>query len=304
MLLALAAALLLGAAPGQGLIITQDTPVVVPPGSLNSTAFTLAWRDVQQDWYRVLGKLPFVFDAVPGNESLTFTSFGNGTVGPVAQPVVVFLGHASDVAALLPAVAAPLAGALRGPESHTCCQYPFNASLGYAPLVCGGADELGSVYAAYTLSHSVLGVDPQYFFTDNDPAYAGSVDPAANPDVAACKVHSLTKDSFRYRGFFVNDEVRAPARPVSRRNRPRLTLSPARRTCWAASSATQPAAVPSPSPPGTASSSTFCACAATPSSWARQRTRTRRWAAAPVRPRHSPPPRLLLTPPCPLFSVL
>lgn len=262
LLLALAAAILLGAGPGQGLLITQDSPVVIPPGSLNSTAFSLAWRDVQQDWYRVLGKLPLVFDAVPGNESLTYTSFGNGSAGPVTQPVVVFLGQAPGVAQLLPAVAAPLSGALRGPESHSCCQYPFNATLGYAPLVCGGADELGSVYAAYTLSHSVLGVDPQYFFTDNDPSYAGSVDPAASSDVAACKVHALTKDSFRYRGFFVNDEVRLPAAPLPGRRR-QAPISRARRTFSAASSATPPAAAPSPSPRGTASSSTFSACGAT-----------------------------------------
>jgi Glycosyl hydrolase family 115 len=58
----------------------------------------------------------------------------------------------------------------------------------------------GAIYAAYALSEEVLGVDPWYYWVDKEPT------PRARIEVAAGLQQRCGPPSFRYRGWFINDE--------------------------------------------------------------------------------------------------
>jgi hypothetical protein len=58
------------------------------------------------------------------------------------------------------------------------------------------------LYSVYLLSHSVLGIDPQSFWTEREY----SVESSVSVPVGAIG-DSPTAPTFRYRGFFINDEV-------------------------------------------------------------------------------------------------
>jgi hypothetical protein len=68
-------------------------------------------------------------------------------------------------------------------------------------LVClTGADMRGTNYAIYQFSQSILGVDPMYLWTDEEPKRFDSI--SLPPDFEK----AYSKPVFRYRGFFINDE--------------------------------------------------------------------------------------------------
>jgi len=63
-----------------------------------------------------------------------------------------------------------------------------------------GADMRGTIYAIYEFSQEFLGVDPMYYWTDNEPARRSSV-------VLAADLHKeYPAPVFKYRGWFPNDE--------------------------------------------------------------------------------------------------
>lgn len=62
-----------------------------------------------------------------------------------------------------------------------------------------GADELGMIYGIYEVSHSILGVDPFWFWKDVEPA------PLEGPDLGPRRIE-CEPPAFRYRGWFINDE--------------------------------------------------------------------------------------------------
>ncbi|HWA96196.1 MAG TPA: glycosyl hydrolase 115 family protein [Terracidiphilus sp.] len=63
-----------------------------------------------------------------------------------------------------------------------------------------GADMRGTIYAIYQFSQSVLGVDPMYLWTDNEPVKKTSI------SLPSDFTHTYPSPVFRYRGFFPNDE--------------------------------------------------------------------------------------------------
>lgn len=67
-------------------------------------------------------------------------------------------------------------------------------------IVLSGADMRGTMYAIYTFSEKVLGVDPMYYWTDNHPKRRVQID--LPKDFA----YSDPGPLFRFRGFFINDE--------------------------------------------------------------------------------------------------
>ena len=63
-----------------------------------------------------------------------------------------------------------------------------------------GADMRGTIYAIYEFSQEFLGVDPMYYWTDNEPARKHDVELALN-------LHKeYPAPVFKYRGWFPNDE--------------------------------------------------------------------------------------------------
>ncbi len=63
-----------------------------------------------------------------------------------------------------------------------------------------GADMRGTIYAIYQFSQEFLGVDPMYYWTDNEPARRDSV------TIAADLRKEYPAPVFKYRGWFPNDE--------------------------------------------------------------------------------------------------
>lgn len=154
--------------------INADTPWVV--AARQPEAVERALEDVKRDWYKVLGHTPVVLNAPPENWS-----------GPI-----IYLGLGGTW--LEPLVDEPFPG----PESFLLRVRRDDANRPI--LLATGADMRGAIYAAYALSEEILGVDPWYFWTDNEPARRKSISLPADFD------KRFGPPTFKYRGWFINDE--------------------------------------------------------------------------------------------------
>ena len=167
----------------QAFVLTSDAVWVVSPTEL--PAFTVALRDSHRDVYKVLGALPNTLSSPPSPNSL-----------PAGTPVI-YVGTpqaAPWLSSLLPNTSSACWG---GWESHCVLAGVVD---GGPVLVATGTGVRGAMYALYTLSERVLGVNPLYLFTDDQPTYVGSVNV---PDTFAV---SVLPPLFKFRGYFINDE--------------------------------------------------------------------------------------------------
>ena len=156
------------------MVLTVDTPWVVAADEPEAIQRALA--DVKADWYKVLGRMPVVLSQPP--QSWTGSIIYFGTKAPWLKDLLT-----------------PQAS---GPESFVLRVQKDRA--GRSALVAGGSDLRGGIYAAYALAEEVLGVDPWYYWTDNEPGYRGQLELQTGFD------RSSGPPTFRYRGWFVNDE--------------------------------------------------------------------------------------------------
>lgn len=156
--------------------IALDASTLWVVGPDEPEALRRALRDVENDWYKVFGRLPAVVDRLPEKWTLPIICFG--TKAPWLKEL----------------------GATRypGPESFVL-RVVATASGGPAVLAAG-VDARGAIYAAYALSEEWLGVDPWYFWVDKPPRYQGHV------EVPAAYNKAWGPPTFKYRGWFINDE--------------------------------------------------------------------------------------------------
>ncbi|MDR1814694.1 MAG: glycosyl hydrolase 115 family protein, partial [Tannerella sp.] len=154
--------------------IDGDTPWIVADGQQEAVARAL--EDVQTDWYKVFGRNPIILREAP----------------EAYRGLVIYIGEKGAWRERL--VKEPFAGA----ESYIL--ELTSDETGRPALVATGADKRGCIYAAYTLSEELLGIDPWYFFTDNVPEMKTSI-----PVSAGFKIRSGVP-TFKYRGWFMNDE--------------------------------------------------------------------------------------------------
>jgi hypothetical protein len=92
-----------------------------------------------------------------------------------------------------PVIRFGLTGAAGAPES-------FALRLEGQALVAQGADVRGAIYAAYALSEEILGVDPWWYWADHEPVRRAQI------EVPAGFKKDFGPATFRYRGWFINDE--------------------------------------------------------------------------------------------------
>lgn len=162
--------------PAGLLTLSGETVFVVSPDE--PEALRRAVRDVRNDWYKVMGRLPTMLESPP--EKKTWN-------GPL-----VYLGLKAPW--LKELYRTPFAG----PECFALVA--AQDSRGNPAVVATGADVRGAIYAAYALSEELLGIDPWYYWVDRQPPYRGRI------DVPADYHRTWGPPTFKYRGFFINDE--------------------------------------------------------------------------------------------------
>lgn len=177
-LLTLAAA----ASTAAAFTLTGDAVFVIP-GADNSAALSLAFRDVQRDYYKTLGVVPVIVSSLPAPKSLP------------ADTVLVLLGDASAYPGF------PTSDCTSGWESHCVKAWPASASpAGYATILATGTGERGVIYGAYSFSELVLGVHPMWRFIDATPVYTPSI--AVNDTLSVV----FPPPTYTHRSWFPNDE--------------------------------------------------------------------------------------------------
>lgn len=153
-------------------------------------ALNMTLADVERDFYKVLGYPPL------------YVSLDN-TVDPLLPPASitsVYFGTPSNmpyVSELL-----DITTCLDGPESH-CLRLvkdPRDPTGRALALVAIGETTRGAIYAAYSFSELILGVDPLYHFSDIQPEFKGVVRLSANLS------YVFQEPVFQYRVLFPNDE--------------------------------------------------------------------------------------------------
>ena len=154
----------------RNITITADTPWIVATAEPEAVQRALA--DVQRDWYKVLGHRPVVLNKVP-------TTWRG--------PVLYFGTKQSGLKELPP-----------GAESFVLRVQQDDG--GRPAIVATGNDMRGAIYAAYALAEEILGVDPWYYWTDHEPAARQEIEVPANLD------KTFGPPTFRFRGWFINDE--------------------------------------------------------------------------------------------------
>jgi hypothetical protein len=160
--------------PSAALVLDANTPWVVADNQPEPVQRAL--KDVERDWYKVFGRRPSVVKERP-----------SGWKGPL-----VYLGH--NGAWLDPAARESLQGA----ESFLLREQ--RDAAGVPSLMATGSDIRGSIYAAYALAEELLGVDPWYFWVDKEPVARERIEVPAGFD------RRFGSPTFKYRGWFINDE--------------------------------------------------------------------------------------------------
>jgi hypothetical protein len=155
-----------GAVCPAGVLIDARTKIVVDPRE--PAPIRRAVRDLVADMQAVFGRPPVVVDSL--------------AQAPGSALVVAFEHN------LPPGIARPT-----GVETLA-----LKASGRHVLLT--GSDPRGAIYAIYEFSRRFLGVDPFYWWTDNPPARRRSL--SVDDGFSA----RLGPPTFRYRGWFLNDE--------------------------------------------------------------------------------------------------
>ena len=134
-----------------------------------------ALRDVENDWYKVFGRLPSVVAKPPEKWSAPVVCFG------LNAPWLKMPGRPPYAAA-------------------ECFSLRLEQLPGGPALMATGADLRGAIYAAYAVSEELLGVDPWYFWVDHEPS------PKPCVVLPAAYARQWGPPRFKYRGWFINDE--------------------------------------------------------------------------------------------------
>ncbi|SMP38837.1 Glycosyl hydrolase family 115 [Neorhodopirellula lusitana] len=163
------------ASPG-GLAINGDTPWVVMEKDFENPAIQEAIRDAERDWYKVFGYPPVIFK---DDRRRAWTG-----------PVIAF-GSKENTSGLF---------ASEVPEGKEQYQLAVSNVTHNPAITAIGSDTRGTIFAIYTFCEEVLGVDPMYVFTDNQPKRQSEITLPADFGIVS------KKPTFEYRGWFINDE--------------------------------------------------------------------------------------------------
>eukprot|EP00039_Didymoeca_costata_P025343 m.13034 g.13034 ORF g.13034 m.13034 type:complete len:885 (+) comp4775_c0_seq1:181-2835(+) len=203
-----------------------DTIWVVPPelavpsecmsDYINDTAQALAYRDVELDWYKVLGYRALIYTntswANPREDSNQRRQQQQLPASIInSSAPIVFFGDANRHPYLESTfnLSTRGCGLEKGDETHCILLitdgFMWEGIFFNNPaLVVVGNGTRGSVYAAYSFSEHVLGVAPFHLFTFDQPSFKG----VTSMDLEQQFKTPLTfgPPTFTHRAIFLNDE--------------------------------------------------------------------------------------------------
>ncbi|WP_159020735.1 glycosyl hydrolase 115 family protein [Algibacter sp. L3A6] len=162
-----------------GIKITGDTPWVITDADYKRMPIQKAIKDAEKDWYRVFGYPPVIFH---NNSSSNWDG-----------PVIVF-GSSKNIKNLTN-VKLP-----KEKEHFHIFLDNIKSKNKNAAIFAAGADDRGTIYAIYTFTEKVLGIDPMYVFTDHIPKKQSEIVVKGDFEIKS------KKPTFEYRGWFINDE--------------------------------------------------------------------------------------------------
>lgn len=155
----------------QPIRIDRNTAILVSASAPEPVQ--LATRDLANDMSKVFGATPRIVHERQGGGTLLVI----GTIAPASAKEP-----------------AP-------PESFTLqVAHEHNSAEKYDEVLLRGADMRGTIYAIYTFSQEVLGVDPMYLWTDHEPKRQTVI------ELPGDYSRSDPGPLYRFRGFFINDE--------------------------------------------------------------------------------------------------
>ncbi|MDR3228037.1 MAG: glycosyl hydrolase 115 family protein [Puniceicoccales bacterium] len=164
-------------APAPAFVLDGDTPWVVAANQPEAVSRALA--DVATDWHNTFGIRPVILRKLPDHYT-----------GPA-----IYFGLGGDWRSEL--AAADLA---KKPGAESFILLARRDAKGRPALVATGADTRGTIYAAYAFSEDFLGVDPWHHWVEKAPVRRDNV------AVPAGFAKHFGPPSFKYRGWFINDE--------------------------------------------------------------------------------------------------
>lgn len=160
---------------GNGMVVVDGGTTIFVP-SEEPRPVQRAAQDLADDFNKVFGKRPQITHDPQAVRSASIVIGAKST-----------LPHTVDTSALTE------------PESFLISTVSGPGRAAHAVYLVG-ADARGTMYAIYHFAEEFLGVDPLYYWTDNEPVRRSQVELPAN-------LHRVfAPPLFRYRGFFLNDE--------------------------------------------------------------------------------------------------
>ena len=138
-----------------------------------------AAADLASDLEKVLGKEPKI---VSRNQD--------------AGPMTILIGERSEIPQSMrpPGLTAPESFSISVAAASWSANHPGKA------VVLAGADMRGTIYAIYEFSQDYLGIDPLYYWTDQQPVRRSRI------EISQSLNETFPAPVFKYRGFFLNDE--------------------------------------------------------------------------------------------------
>ena len=172
--------------------ISGDMNIVVSADDQANFALNMSLLDFTQDMYKVFGYAPVATEHNDTADLHLDANFVNR----------IYIGTPDNAPYL--AELTDLKSCLGGPESHCIRLVPdaHHADGGQFWLLAIGSDIRGAIFAAFTVSEELLGVDPMYRFTDIQPEYHLNI----ALDTAMINGLTFASPQFEYRVIFTNDE--------------------------------------------------------------------------------------------------
>src|SRR5215469_7079234 len=160
--------------------VQLDPSITVLVERTEPAAVLLAAEDLANDLEKVFGKRPAVINRTADAAPVTLL------IGGPNSELVASLHVASQ--------SEPESFSISTLSAHWAKAAPTHIVL------LSGADLRGTIYAVYQFSQEFLGIDPMYYWTDNQPARSTRV------ELPTSLHKTYPAPVFKYRGFFINDE--------------------------------------------------------------------------------------------------